>query len=37
MCLAGVPGCSRYVVEAEDLGEMSGLYPGSAGGTRGVP
>ena len=30
-------GICPYGVEAEDLGRMTGMFPGSAGGTQGAP
>jgi len=35
--LAEAPGSCPGVVEAEEVGRMTGLSPGSAGGTRGSP
>ena len=35
--LPGAPEDCPYGVEMEDVGQMTGLMAGSAGGTRGVP
>ena len=38
--MGGVPGAPRsclYGVEAEEVGRMTGMLPGSAGGTGGTP
>jgi hypothetical protein len=35
--LPGAPGSCPYGVEAEEVGRMTGMLPGSAGGTRGAP
>jgi hypothetical protein len=33
----GVPGGCPCGVEAEEVGRMTGMLPGSTGGTRGAP
>ena len=35
--LPGGPGSCPYGGEAEDVGRMTGMVPGSARGTRGAP
>jgi len=35
--LPGAPGSCPGAVEAEEVGRMTGLFPGSTGGTRGAP
>jgi len=35
--LPGVPGSCPYGVEEEEVGRMTGMFPGSVGGTRGAP
>jgi len=35
--LPDAPGCCPCAVEAEEVSAMTGLFPGGAEGTRGVP
>ena len=35
--LPGAPGSCPGALEAEEVGRMTGLFPGGARGTRGVP
>jgi hypothetical protein len=35
--LTGSPGSCPYGVEAEEVSLMTGIFPGSAGGTWGAP
>jgi hypothetical protein len=35
--LPGAPGSCPYVVKEEEVGQMAGMFPGRAGGTRAVP
>jgi len=34
--LPGATGCCPYGVEVEEVGRMTGMFPFSAGGTRGA-
>jgi len=35
--LPGAAGSCPYGVEVEEVGQMTGMFPGSAGGTRSAP